>query len=85
MVTYVCFLFFCRQLVSIVDLYEPRYIRNHLVPLTLTLIKDKVCEVRLATVRVVSFFHVFLLIIFNKHMGKFSKLSRKLVSSASLH
>ncbi|KAG8198862.1 hypothetical protein JTE90_015078 [Oedothorax gibbosus] len=47
-------LILAEQLVSIVDLYEPRYIRNHLVPLTLTLIKDKVCEVRLATVRVMA-------------------------------
>ena len=51
--------FHFRQLVSVADLYEPEDVKEHLVPLSLTLIQDKICEVRLAAVRVVSTFMVF--------------------------
>nr|XP_015912554.1 serine/threonine-protein phosphatase 4 regulatory subunit 1 [Parasteatoda tepidariorum] len=42
------------QLVCIAELYEPQCVRDHMVPLALKLIKDKVCEVRLAAVRVMA-------------------------------
>ncbi|CAL1290612.1 unnamed protein product [Larinioides sclopetarius] len=47
-------LILAEQLVLISDLFEPQEVRDHLVPLALTLIKDKICEVRLAAVRVVA-------------------------------
>ncbi|XP_054711715.1 serine/threonine-protein phosphatase 4 regulatory subunit 1-like isoform X2 [Uloborus diversus] len=47
-------LILAEQLVSIADLYEPQDVREYLVPLTLTLIRDKICEVRLAAVLVMA-------------------------------
>ncbi|XP_055943311.1 serine/threonine-protein phosphatase 4 regulatory subunit 1-like isoform X2 [Argiope bruennichi] len=47
-------LILAEQLVLISDLFEPQEVRDHLVPLALTLIKDKICEVRLAAVRVMA-------------------------------
>ncbi|GIX73222.1 hypothetical protein CEXT_368961 [Caerostris extrusa] len=44
-------LILAEQLVLIANLYEPQEVSDHLVPLSLTLIKDKICEVRLAAVR----------------------------------
>lgn len=44
---------------SVADLYEPEDVKEHLVPLSLTLIQDKICEVRLAAVRVVSLIFSF--------------------------
>lgn len=50
MIQYLAF----RQLVSVADLYEPEDVIGHLMPLSLTLIQDKICEVRRAAVRIVS-------------------------------
>ncbi|GFU21325.1 hypothetical protein NPIL_165281 [Nephila pilipes] len=47
-------LILAEQLVLIASLYEPQEVRDHLVPLSFTLIRDKICEVRLAAVRVVA-------------------------------
>lgn len=47
-------LILAEQLVSVADLYEPEDVKEHLVPLSLTLIQDKICEVRLAAVRVMA-------------------------------
>lgn len=44
---------------SVADLYEPEDVKEYLVPLSLTLIQDKICEVRLAAVRVVSTYFLF--------------------------
>ncbi|GFY61455.1 hypothetical protein TNIN_464931 [Trichonephila inaurata madagascariensis] len=47
-------LILAEQLVLIASLYEPQDVRDHLVPLSFTLIRDKICEVRLVAVRVVA-------------------------------
>ncbi|XP_035228671.1 serine/threonine-protein phosphatase 4 regulatory subunit 1-like isoform X3 [Stegodyphus dumicola] len=47
-------LILAEQLVLVADLFEPEDVREHLVPLTLTLIRDKICEVRRAAVRVMA-------------------------------
>ncbi|GFR23591.1 hypothetical protein TNCT_262061, partial [Trichonephila clavata] len=47
-------LILAEQLVLIARLYEPQDVRDHLVPLSFTLIRDKICEVRLVAVRVVA-------------------------------
>lgn len=47
-------LILAEQLVSVADLYEPEDVIGHLMPLSLTLIQDKICEVRRAAVRIIA-------------------------------